>query len=58
MLSERYFTRKLPLIAGLFVLIGSQIMLMEAPNYTVMCVARVLQGVGSSMIWVVGLALL
>lgn len=33
-------------------------MLMEAPNYPVMCIARVLQGVGSSMVWVVGLALL
>ncbi|KAH9486666.1 MFS-type transporter ppzB [Psilocybe cubensis] len=58
MLSERYKARKMPLIAGLFVLVGSQIMLMEAPNYAVMCIARILQGIGSSIVWVIGLALL
>ncbi|TFK40896.1 major facilitator superfamily domain-containing protein [Crucibulum laeve] len=58
MLSERYHARRLPLIIGLLVLIGSQVMLMEAPSYAVMCIARVLQGIGSSMVWVVGLALL
>jgi len=31
---------------------------MEAPNYAVMVLARVLQGVSSSTIWIVGLALL
>ncbi|KAF8665112.1 hypothetical protein AX16_000579 [Volvariella volvacea WC 439] len=56
--SERYGARRTPLIVGLVILLGSQIMLMEAPNYAVMCVARALQGVGSSMVWVVGLALL
>jgi len=58
MLSERYNTRKIPLIIGLVLLTGSQVLLMEAPNYAVMCVARVLQGISSSMVWVVGLALL
>ncbi|KAJ3506089.1 hypothetical protein NLJ89_g7065 [Agrocybe chaxingu] len=58
MLSERYNARQLPLVFGLFVLMGSQVMLMEAPNYPVMCIARILQGIGSSMVWVVGLALL
>jgi len=58
MLSERYNVRRSPLIAGLVLLIGSQIMLMEAPNYGVMAVARLLQGIGSTLIWVVGLALL
>jgi len=58
MLSERYSTRRMPLILGLVILLGSQVMLMEAPIYAVMCIARVLQGIGSSMIWVVGLALL
>lgn len=56
--SERYNVRQSPLILGLFILLGSQVMLMEAPNYAVMCVARVLQGIGSSLVWVVGLALL
>ncbi|KAJ7693534.1 MFS general substrate transporter [Mycena rosella] len=58
MLSERYNTRRSPLLAGLVLIVGSQIMLMEAPNFAVMCVARVLQGIGSTMVWVVGLALL
>ncbi|KAF8060998.1 MFS general substrate transporter [Lyophyllum atratum] len=58
MFSERYGTRRMPLIVGLVILLGSQIMLMEAPTYAVMIVARVLQGIGSSMVWVVGLALL
>ncbi len=58
MLSEKYNNRTYPLIAGQLILIGSQIMLMEAPKYWVMIIARILQGVSSSMIWVVGLALL
>ncbi|KAF7319900.1 MFS domain-containing protein [Mycena kentingensis (nom. inval.)] len=58
MFTERYNMRQLPLIFGLVVLIGSQILFMEAPNYAVMCVARALQGIGSTMVWVVGLALL
>lgn len=56
--SEKYDARKLPLVAGVFILIGSQIMFMEAPAYWVMCLARALQGIGSTMVWVVGLALL
>ena len=58
LLSERYNVRQQPLILGLLTLIGSQILLMEAPNYPVMCIARVLQGVGSSVAWIVGMALL
>ncbi|KJA29368.1 hypothetical protein HYPSUDRAFT_513930 [Hypholoma sublateritium FD-334 SS-4] len=58
LLSERYNDRKYFLIIGLLILTGSQIMLMEAPNYPVMCIARVLEGVSSSMVWVVGRALL
>ena len=57
-LSERYQNRKYPLICGQVFLIGSQILLMEAPTYWLMVMARVMQGVSSSMIWVVGLALL
>ncbi|KAJ7630485.1 MFS general substrate transporter [Roridomyces roridus] len=47
--SERYNTRRSPLIAGLILLIGSQALFMEAPNYP---------GFGSTMVWVIGLALL
>lgn len=46
------------MIFGLFALAGSQIMFMEAPTYAVMCVARVIQGISSSIVWVVGLAFL
>ncbi|KAG6814450.1 hypothetical protein H0H92_007454 [Tricholoma furcatifolium] len=56
--SERYGTRKWPLIIGLLVFSGSQVMLMEAPTYAVMCIARFIQGVSSAVIWVVGLALI
>ncbi|KAF9015431.1 MFS general substrate transporter [Cyathus striatus] len=56
--SEKYQARRWPLVLGLSILIGSQVMLMEAPMFTVMCIARVFQGIGSSMVWVVGLALL
>ncbi|KIK70387.1 hypothetical protein GYMLUDRAFT_89423 [Collybiopsis luxurians FD-317 M1] len=58
MFSEKYSARKAPLVLGILVLIGSIIMLMEAPVYWLMCLARVLQGIGSTMVWVVGLALL
>lgn len=58
MLSERYATQRMPLIIGLFALLGSQVMLMEATTYWVMCVARVLQGISSSAVWTSGLALL
>ena len=33
-------------------------MFMEAPNYPVMVLARFVQGISSSVVWVVGLALL
>ncbi|EPQ61048.1 MFS general substrate transporter [Gloeophyllum trabeum ATCC 11539] len=39
-------------------LMGSQVLLMEAPAYWVMCLARIIQGVSSSVVWVAGLALL
>ncbi|KAG5654297.1 hypothetical protein H0H81_005146 [Sphagnurus paluster] len=58
MLSEHYVMRRIPILLGLVALLGSQAMLMEAPNYPVMCIARILQGISSSVIWVVGLALL
>ena len=33
-------------------------MLMEVPTYWLMVIARVIQGISSSVVWVVGLALL
>jgi MFS family permease len=56
--SEVYRNRKVPLLAGLVALIGAQIMFMEAPAYWVMIIARSLQGISSTVIWAVGLALL
>ncbi|PIL30877.1 MFS general substrate transporter [Ganoderma sinense ZZ0214-1] len=57
-LSERHKNRRIPLLCGLVALIGSQILLMEAPTYWLMALARVAQGVSGSVIWVVGLALI
>ncbi|KAI6005059.1 MFS general substrate transporter [Pisolithus orientalis] len=56
--SEKSSSRRIPLTIGLIALIISQILMMLAPNYALMAVARVSQGISSSMIWVVGLALL
>ncbi|KAI0935830.1 hypothetical protein AcW1_000241 [Taiwanofungus camphoratus] len=56
--SERYNSRRIPLLAGQVALVGAQIMLMEAPKYWVMVLARIIQGISSSVVWVVGLALL
>lgn len=56
--SERYKSRQPPFLLGLVLLIGSQIMFMEAPTYWVMILARVIQGFSSTIVWVVGLALL
>ncbi|KIK99897.1 hypothetical protein PAXRUDRAFT_131055 [Paxillus rubicundulus Ve08.2h10] len=58
MYSEIRTSRRTPLIIGLVALLGSQVLLMEAPNYPLMAVARALQGISSSMVWIVGLALL
>ncbi|KAL7285847.1 hypothetical protein ACG7TL_000956 [Trametes sanguinea] len=57
-LSEKYKNRKIPLLLGQVALIGSQVMLMEAPTFWVMALARVAQGISACVIWVVGLALI
>lgn len=57
-LSERFNDRKISLILGMLALIGSQVLLMESRKYWTMILARFLQGVSSTMVWVVGLALL
>ncbi|KZT50685.1 MFS general substrate transporter [Calocera cornea HHB12733] len=57
-ISERYNTRRLPMLAGMVGLIGSIIMFMLAPTYAVLVVARVLQGLASAIIWTVGVALI
>lgn len=57
-LSEHYGERKWPLLLGQVCLAASQAMLMEVPTYWLMVIARVIQGISSSVVWVVGLALL
>lgn len=57
-LSELYKNRKIPLLLGQAALIGSQVLLMEAPSFWVMVIARIAQGISACVIWVVGLALL
>ena len=56
--SEVYRNRKIPMLTGLIALAGSQIMFMEAPVYWLMILARLLQGISSTVTWTVGLALL
>jgi len=56
--SERSSSRRMPFVLGLAALLASQILFMEAPNFALMAIARVLQGISSSVAWVIGLALL
>lgn len=56
--SEGYRSRKLPMIISLFVLAASQVFLMFAPNFPTMIAARFVQGIGSSGVWVIGMALM
>ena len=56
--SEVYRNRKIPLLASFVALAGSQVILMEAPAYWPMVLARCLQGLNATIIWTVGLALL
>jgi predicted MFS family arabinose efflux permease len=46
------------MMLGLITLTLSQVMLMEAAAYWMMVVSRILQGISSSVVWVVGLAML
>ncbi|KZT67652.1 MFS general substrate transporter [Daedalea quercina L-15889] len=56
--SEKYNNRQIPLVGGLIAILGAQIMFMLAPAYWLMIIARLLQGLSSTVIWVAGLALL
>ncbi|KAG8829798.1 hypothetical protein FRC17_006004, partial [Serendipita sp. 399] len=57
-LAEKYWSRQTPLILSLLLLIGSQVLFMEAKVYWLMCLARVIQGVSSAVVWVVAFSLL
>ncbi|KAK0237135.1 major facilitator superfamily domain-containing protein [Armillaria nabsnona] len=54
MWSEAHDTRKSPSVAGILMVIISQVMFMEAPSYWVMCLARCLHGIGSAARMVIG----
>lgn len=56
--SEEYSSRKAPFLVGLFALISSLTLFMEAPNYPIMVLARFLGGVSAACLWVIGLSLL
>ncbi|KIJ51850.1 hypothetical protein M422DRAFT_223517 [Sphaerobolus stellatus SS14] len=56
--SEKISSRRMPMLLGLLGLIGAQIMFMLAPVYWLMALARVLQGISSTVVWTVGLSLL
>lgn len=58
MLSDRYANHRVSLITGLFALLGCQVMFMLAPTYGVMILARMFQGMSSSVVWTSGLSLL
>ncbi|KAG8759496.1 hypothetical protein FRC14_005784 [Serendipita sp. 396] len=56
--AEKYWSRQNPLIISLLLLIGSQVLFMEAKVYWAMCLARVIQGLSSAVVWVVAFSLL
>ena len=51
-------SRRGVLVGGQIFLIASQILLMEAPTFWVMCIGRLLQGLASAVIIVAGFALM
>ncbi|OBZ73324.1 putative MFS-type transporter C18.02 [Grifola frondosa] len=58
MLSERLGSRRGVMIAGQFSLLASQLLLMEANTFWLMCIGRLFEGIASSVIITVGLALI
>lgn len=56
--SERLHSRRGVMIAGQFALVASQLLLMEASKFWVMCLGRLFEGISSAIILVAGLALI
>ncbi|KXN82690.1 hypothetical protein AN958_02255 [Leucoagaricus sp. SymC.cos] len=46
------------MLTGLIALITSQILFLEAPLFAVMCLTWIIQGISSTVVWIVGLAFL
>ncbi|GAA5937151.1 MFS transporter [Sporobolomyces koalae] len=56
-IGAKYKNRQIPLILGLLFMVGAVILFMEANNYALMVVARILQGFSGTVLWTIGLAL-
>ncbi|BGP15368.1 hypothetical protein JCM10213v2_003336 [Rhodosporidiobolus nylandii] len=56
-IGARWKNRQVPLSVGLLFMAGAIILFMEATNYTMMVVARILQGFSGTVLWTIGLAL-
>lgn len=56
-IADRTSARRTPFLAGLVALLAATIMLAFGQSIAVLVVARVLQGISSGVVWVVGLAL-
>lgn len=57
-ISDRYRTRKIPMLLGQILLAASTLMFAFAKNFPVCLFARFLQGVAGAATWVVGMAML
>lgn len=57
-ISERLGSRRGIMLAGLIFLIASQLLLMEAPTFWVMCLGRLCEGLSSAIVMTAGLALI
>ncbi|KAJ8483138.1 hypothetical protein ONZ45_g14702 [Pleurotus djamor] len=55
--SKRFNSGKWPFVVGLLVLVASQILFWVSSSYVAMIVARIIQGIGSALVWIIGLAL-
>jgi MFS family permease len=56
--ADKWSNRKMPLLGGLFALAGATVLFTLSKNLGLLYLARILQGVSASIVWVVGLALL
>ncbi|KAH7913505.1 major facilitator superfamily domain-containing protein [Hygrophoropsis aurantiaca] len=57
-ISEHTHSRRGIMLTGVFSLLASQLILMEAPSFWVMCIGRFFEGISSSIILTVGLSLI
>ncbi|CAF9934449.1 MAG: hypothetical protein ALECFALPRED_005951 [Alectoria fallacina] len=57
-LADHTPSRRLPLLIGLFALLGSTLLLCLGRTLTLLIIGRLLQGLSAAIVWTVGLALL